>query len=194
MSTLRTHSPAVKSHKPVARHCRISAAVNGFYALDLTVGKSRTGYYVESVPSDFGRCLKLTKFDTTPGTDKEATSYDMCLDGIGSDCSCKGYGRHGHCKHVQALKALVAKGSCDPHNHGAAAQPPRSRWSEHPMNSLCACCGALLESYEVGSYCPDCTYYDALELAQEADEEARVLRQQPEPAWIDGPDDDGPPF
>jgi uncharacterized Zn finger protein (UPF0148 family) len=61
------------------------------------------------------------------------------------------------------------------------------------MNELCECCGGRLESYEGELYCPDCTYYAALELAEEADEEARVERMWPAPAWEDGPTE-GPPW
>ncbi len=99
-----------RTRKPVARTARISSAINGCFALELTSGKDRCGYWVEPMPSDFGRAFKLRKFDTTPGTDEEAQSYDVCLDGIGSDCSCKGFLRHGHCKHVEGLLALAAAG------------------------------------------------------------------------------------
>jgi uncharacterized Zn finger protein (UPF0148 family) len=41
----------------------------------------------------------------------------------------------------------------------------------------CTDCGAPLACYEGEHYCPDCTRYEAEELARQADEEARVLRQ-----------------
>jgi hypothetical protein len=109
MATTMTKT-TTRTRKPVERHCRISAAVNGCFAVELTVGKSRTAYYVEPMASDFGQAFRLVKFAGTPGTDEGATSYDVCLDGAGSDCGCKGYLRHGRCKHVEGLLALVAAG------------------------------------------------------------------------------------
>jgi hypothetical protein len=105
-----TVTKKTRTHKPVSRRARISAAVNGCFAVELTVGKSRTAYYLEPLASDFGRCFKLTKFAGTPGTDAGADHYDVCLDGPGSDCGCKGFLRHGRCKHVEGLVALVAAG------------------------------------------------------------------------------------
>jgi hypothetical protein len=108
---MTTATPSkTRTRKPVARHCRISDAVNGCFAVELTVGKSQTGYYVEPLASDFGRCFRLVKFTTSTGTDEGADHYDVCLDGPGSDCSCKGFLRHGRCKHVEGLLALVAAG------------------------------------------------------------------------------------
>jgi hypothetical protein len=60
------------------------------------------------------------------------------------------------------------------------------------VSELCECCGGPLECYEGEPYCPDYTYYATLELASEADEEARVERMRPAPAWEDGPSN-GPP-
>jgi hypothetical protein len=60
------------------------------------------------------------------------------------------------------------------------------------VNNLCDSCGGRLESYEGDLYCPDCTLFAALELAEEADEEAHVERMQPAPAREDGPAE-GPP-
>jgi hypothetical protein len=101
---------ATRTRKPVSRHCRISTAVNGCFAVELAVGKSRTGYYCEPFASDFGRAFRLVKFTGTPGTDEGATDYTVCLDGPGSDCSCKGFARWGRCKHCEGLAALVSAG------------------------------------------------------------------------------------
>jgi hypothetical protein len=110
MTTATATSKPARTRKPVARHCRVSAAVNGCFAVELTVGKSRTAYYMEPLASDFGRAFRLTKFGATPGTDEAASAYEVCLDSPGSDCGCKGYLRHGRCKHVEGLLALVAAG------------------------------------------------------------------------------------
>jgi uncharacterized Zn finger protein (UPF0148 family) len=61
------------------------------------------------------------------------------------------------------------------------------------MNESCESCGGRLHSYEGEVYCPHCTRWEAVRLAEEADEEARVERMQPAPAWEDGPTE-GPPW
>jgi uncharacterized Zn finger protein (UPF0148 family) len=60
------------------------------------------------------------------------------------------------------------------------------------MNPPCEHCGGPTCTYEGEVYCPDCTYYDALELAAEADEEARLERTVIYAAWDDTPAD--PPW
>ena len=57
-------------------------------------------------------------------------------------------------------------------------------------------CGTRLVCFDGESYCPDCTRYEAEELARQADDEARLLRQaQTHAARPDeSPPDDGPPF
>jgi hypothetical protein len=58
------------------------------------------------------------------------------------------------------------------------------------------CCGSPLVCYQGEPYCPDCTRYEAEQLARQTDDEARALRraldQAPPPE--DGTADDGPPF
>jgi hypothetical protein len=57
------------------------------------------------------------------------------------------------------------------------------------MNGICADCGSGLKRYEGESYCSDCTRWEAVRLADEADKEARVLRLLPLPPWEEGPAD-----
>jgi hypothetical protein len=60
----------------------------------------------------------------------------------------------------------------------------------------CECCGDPVACYEGEWYCPECTRYDAEDLARLADEEARILRLALAPARRpdDSPPDEGPPF
>jgi uncharacterized Zn finger protein (UPF0148 family) len=61
---------------------------------------------------------------------------------------------------------------------------------------LCDLCGGPLECFEGEPYCPDCTRYEAMELARQADNEARAMRL----ALVrladvgEGPADDALPF
>jgi hypothetical protein len=64
------------------------------------------------------------------------------------------------------------------------------------MHDSRECCGSRLACFEGESYCPDCCRFEALQLAEKADDEARTLRLAPAPAGAEGegPADDGPPF
>jgi hypothetical protein len=100
-----------RTRKPVARSARISPAVNGCHAVELTAGKDVTRYWLEPLASDFGRAFRLVKWHTTPGTDEEQSAYELVIDPAGfSSCTCKGWCRHQRCKHLAGLAALIAAG------------------------------------------------------------------------------------
>jgi hypothetical protein len=40
----------------------------------------------------------------------DGTSYAVCLSGSDSECDCKGFVSHGHCKHCESLLALQQRG------------------------------------------------------------------------------------
>src|SRR4051812_29054858 len=69
--------------------------------------RSHTTYRVKDVPPPWcGQAVQLVKI--TPGTDREADGYDVfCAAGPGEvdRCDCRGFLRHGHCKHVEAVRA-----------------------------------------------------------------------------------------
>lgn len=66
------------------------------------------GYYVEPLPSDFGRAFKLTKYRAQQVAG-EASEYTVLIDlSEGrSQCECLGWLRWGKCKHVAAMAAMV---------------------------------------------------------------------------------------
>ena len=68
----------------------------------LAKGDQTDAYTLEPIPSDFGRGLLLHKHD--------GTSYAVNLSGTDSECDCKGFESHGHCKHVESLLALQQRG------------------------------------------------------------------------------------
>src|SRR5262245_41818264 len=66
-----------------------------FGVLELTLGRESHGYFVQPIPSDFGRAFEVTKL-----TKEEANPvYHVLLDGRRSSCDCQGFQRWGHCKH-----------------------------------------------------------------------------------------------
>ena len=63
-------------------------------------------------PTKEGRSFRLTK----PGGE---TFYDVFLAedyvfDVFDSCDCVGFSQHGHCKHLEALKALLEAGHMDP--------------------------------------------------------------------------------
>jgi len=65
-------------------------------------------FAVRETGSDFGRAFRLTKIGALK-RDEEA-GYSVNLDRTGSLCACFDHGRCQECKHILALRALVASG------------------------------------------------------------------------------------
>lgn len=100
-----------------ARYHRINA-VYGTLEMTITTGSKveTVGYHIETIPSDFGRGFNVRKY-ATQVKEGEPSSYDVLLDLEPEDaehprhsCECWGWTRHGHCRHVEALLALVHAG------------------------------------------------------------------------------------
>jgi hypothetical protein len=106
-------TPAVrKGSSPVRRNVRLDR-IDGVSraALILEIGAASCNYWLTPVPSEIGgQGWRLEKFWASHGTDTEAGEYHVLLAGRQSSCECRGFLRHGHCKHLDALQALVASG------------------------------------------------------------------------------------
>jgi hypothetical protein len=74
--------------------------------LRLTVGKAAADYYLFAIPADFGIGFRVVKI----GLHVTEGEYAVNIDGEKRSCECKGFLRHGHCKHADGLAALVAAG------------------------------------------------------------------------------------
>lgn len=93
--------------------------IEGVSAAALTV---RTGsprdpscYWLDRVACQLpGRsAFRLRKMFGFPGTDHEADEYYITMADMPSDgdtCECRGYLRHSHCKHLDVLRDLRARG------------------------------------------------------------------------------------
>jgi hypothetical protein len=87
------------------RRCRVSDGQGaGKRILRLFVGAQAFLYWLEEVAADWGRAFRLEKFE-------EGDVYDVHFDqATGDSCTCLGSLRHGHCKHRDALAALLKAG------------------------------------------------------------------------------------
>ncbi len=85
---------------------RPSAGQPDFF-VRITQDSEPAHYWVSALASDFGRAFRLEK-PGSEGTDV----YDVCLDECASadSCTCKGNTYGGYCKHLDAVRALLAAG------------------------------------------------------------------------------------
>jgi SWIM zinc finger len=102
---------AAKGKGKVQRSLRIGAAVDGVRGLVITDSKGeRCGYSLREIPVDFGRGFQLDKFEMEQAAADDRT-YHVHLDAeLGDSCTCKGFIYRSKCKHVDAVKTLVALG------------------------------------------------------------------------------------
>jgi hypothetical protein len=63
-------------------------------------------YFLTPMPADFGRAFKVEKVGLTVND----PPYHVNIDRGKRSCECKGFLRHGHCKHADGLAALIAAG------------------------------------------------------------------------------------
>ena len=83
----------------------VSPAMDGTGVIRLTVAKKAADYFLTFLPADFGRGFKVEKIGL-----HESGSYAVNIDGEKRSCECKGFMRHGHCKHADGIAALIAAG------------------------------------------------------------------------------------
>jgi hypothetical protein len=109
-SILSGSLPASKSYAVRGWHF-----VAGPGTLTLTQGRNTKDiatYRLVEFRNALGRAFRLAKI--AGGTDAEADNYDVLIDPAGHDsCECRGFLRHGHCKHVSAVRSLLAEGAFD---------------------------------------------------------------------------------
>jgi hypothetical protein len=106
-----TATAAPRQRKPRAKPARfirleVRPEYNGLGIVRITVGKEHADYFLTIIPADFGRGFKVEKI----GLHCNEPPYHVNLDGDKKSCECKGFLRHGHCKHSDGLAALIAAG------------------------------------------------------------------------------------
>ena len=83
-------STATKSRRQKQRTFSITFSIEG------------TDYRVSPLPIDPAIGHKAYRFAKQGG---DGAVYDVHADSFGLECECKGFLRHGHCKHVQTIQA-----------------------------------------------------------------------------------------
>ncbi len=93
--------------KPV-RHVRLCIRPEGTSTgvMRITVGEERADYFLTALPADFGHGFQVEKI----GLHENEPPYHVNIDADRKTCECKGFLRHGHCKHSDGLAALIAAG------------------------------------------------------------------------------------
>jgi hypothetical protein len=67
-------------------------------------------YWLQELAVDFGRGFEVRK-SPPAGIEPDGAVYHVHLDEVlGDTCTCKGATYHGHCKHISAIRALIASG------------------------------------------------------------------------------------
>lgn len=133
--------PSRKSYKPGACFRWHTASRILTTTTDL---KTEQRYWLTEYPVDDvdSRDFVLQKLDD--GTDPESDSYTVFLaDAQGFDsCDCRGQLRWGHCKHVDAVRAILANGWLITDAEQAAEAPVSTFPTDDEINSM----GDLFES------------------------------------------------
>jgi hypothetical protein len=116
-------SPAPVHHLPAAVLPPLPAARHSIdfipdgpnqWLVGINAKRSYTQYLVNEFAADGGRGFHFAKHYGS-GTDKTAESYDVFLAdpiaadaaGVHDSCDCRGFQRHGHCKHHGAAQAIA---------------------------------------------------------------------------------------
>ena len=97
-------SSTTKARKPRSLRLVLAPTATMPGLLEMTIGKETTTYFLGIVSADVGRAFLLEKMDPV-----DSEKYQVRL-GPEPSCGCKGFRRWGHCKHLDALAALVKAG------------------------------------------------------------------------------------
>jgi hypothetical protein len=111
-TTLTEVLPATRSN-PHAAIRWTPGEFQGCGTLEIQNTRSVCRYILTELPTGWdGRAFKLLKPLGESGTDISEDAYHVFCGRNGQDrqCDCKGFSRHGHCKHVEAARALIANG------------------------------------------------------------------------------------
>jgi hypothetical protein len=100
----RQRKPRPKPQRSIRLEVRPEG--DGLGIVRITVRGASADYFLTLIPADFGRGFQVEKI----GLHENEPPYHVNIDGAKRTCECKGFLRHGHCKHSDGLAALIAAG------------------------------------------------------------------------------------
>jgi hypothetical protein len=110
MATVPTSRPRVKPARSIRLLSAPTADRAGF--VRISVGKLSTLYRITVIPADYGAGFELTKCEVV--ADERGvfvTRYgDTYAVNLAGSCECKGFLKHGYCKHLDGLPKLATLG------------------------------------------------------------------------------------
>ena len=78
--------------------------------MGITRGKEVRQYYVNELPAADGRGFAVEKIELgTPAGERAVYHVYLHQNGRDRSCECKGFLRHGRCKHADGLSALFTR-------------------------------------------------------------------------------------
>lgn len=113
MTATATKSP--KTRKPAKkpeRRVHLYGADSNPMLVEMTIGKESFAYFVKRIHADYGMGFEFQKFIAHGQSEPHEDTYHVHYDPARrlSTCDCLGGLHHGHCKHQEAIVALVQAG------------------------------------------------------------------------------------
>jgi hypothetical protein len=137
---MATVTKAPKARKPAPkpeRRVRLIGADDNPMLVEMTIGKESFAYFVKKIHADFGMGFEFRKIEVNGMSENSDETYHVHYDPArrSSTCDCLGGLHHGHCKHQEAIVALI--------NSGKIAVPAPKQPESKPQETRCPDCGEL---------------------------------------------------
>jgi hypothetical protein len=110
-----TATKASKARKPAQkpeRRVTLIGADSNPMLVEMTIGKESFAYFVKKLNADYGMGFEFRKVEVNGMSENSDETYHVHYDPARrwSRCDCKGGEFHGHCKHQEAIVALIQSG------------------------------------------------------------------------------------
>jgi hypothetical protein len=110
MTTYSDYLPATKTAAERTVFFTPSEVADRSGLISILNGREWCQYFVIEFDADEGRGFRLMKTEDAPGTDRDTAAYAVFCSPAGPEhdsCDCRGFQRHGHCKHSAAVRGAV---------------------------------------------------------------------------------------
>jgi hypothetical protein len=107
-ATRKTCKPAPKPERRVT----LIGADSNLMVVEMTIGKDTFAYFVKKLHADFGMGFEFRKVEVNGMSEYNEDTYHVHYDPArrSSSCDCLGGLHHSHCKHAEAIVALIQSG------------------------------------------------------------------------------------